>query len=86
MQTRKGVAVHYSPEQIASRSAVATKKRSVLIWILRSYKNTPHGPSIYKDKLADPHKIKFLRHRADNYYYYVRRHLILFYMCGANCG
>ena len=45
METRKGVALSYAPEQVAVSTLWEIKKQSVHYRILRSYKDTPHGPS-----------------------------------------
>ncbi len=57
MGTRKGVAVSYSrsglPYRILSKNNAECPTR-----ILKSYKDTPHGPSVHNDTPANPHKIK----------------------------
>ena len=45
METRKGVALSYAPEQVAVWTFQEIKKQSVHYRILRSYKDTLHGPS-----------------------------------------
>ena len=46
METRKGVALSYAPEQVAVWTFQEIKKQSVHYRILRSYKDTLHGPSV----------------------------------------
>ena len=45
METRKGVALSYAPDRLAVWTFRKIKKQSVHYRILRSYKDTPHGPS-----------------------------------------
>ena len=45
METRKGVALSYAPERLAVWTLWEIKKQSVHYRILRSYKDTLHGPS-----------------------------------------
>ena len=45
METRKGVALSYAPERLAVWTFRKIKKQSVHYRILRSYKDTLHGPS-----------------------------------------
>ena len=45
METRKGVALSYAPEQVAVWTLPEIKKQSVHYRILRSYKDTLHGRS-----------------------------------------
>lgn len=42
------------------------KVESVLDKIFKSYKDTPHGANVHKDKLANPDKIKVFRHEQAN--------------------
>ena len=46
METRKGVALSYAPERLAVWTFRKIKKQSVHYRILRSYKDTLHGPSV----------------------------------------
>ena len=45
METRKVAALSYAPEQVAVWTLWEIKKQSVHYRILRSYKDTLHGPS-----------------------------------------